>query len=108
MGQAFPATMLVVINRPPVDGGQAGFGQTNCVCSTKTRFNFKRKSTQPMNPKTPARFSIALESRARPVPGSQFSRAVYTRNNASQPGYYIIRLRLQHSQSSFRPRLRFL
>ena len=61
-----------------------------------------------MNPKTPARFSIALESRARAVFGPQSARAAYTRCAASQPGYYIIRLRLRYSPSRFRPPLRFL
>ena len=51
-----------------------------------------------MNPKSPARFSIALESRARAAAMPQFSKAVYTRCAASQPGYYIIRLRLQYAE----------
>jgi hypothetical protein len=61
-----------------------------------------------MNLKTHARFSIAAESRDRAAFRPQFSKAVYTRCSTSQPGYYIIRLRLQHSQTRFRLRLKFL
>jgi hypothetical protein len=64
--------------------------------------------TETMNPKKSARFSVALESRARSAFRPQSFPAVYTRNAASPPGYYIIRLRLRHSENHFRPRLKFL
>ena len=106
-GNLLTQRKLVVINRPSEDGGRAGFGQTDCVCQPKPALNFNPQLKLSMNPKTPARFSIALESRARAAVAPQFSKAVYTRCAASQPGYYIIRLRL-HTRSHFRPRLRFL
>jgi hypothetical protein len=59
-----------------------------------------------MNPKIPARFSVAVEPRS--SFNSQSAKAVYSRHAPSRPGYYIIRLRLQHSQMQFRPRLRVL
>jgi hypothetical protein len=61
-----------------------------------------------MNPKTPARLSTVLEPRDRAALSPKFTKAVYTRCTANQPGYYIIRLRLQHTQTRFRPALRFL
>ena len=59
-----------------------------------------------MNPKTAARFSVAVEPRS--SFGPQSVKAVYSRHAPSRPGHYIIRLRLQQSQMSLRPRLRAL
>ncbi len=67
-----------------------------------------KKIEQNMNSKTSVRFSVAAETRARSVFRPQFSQAIYTRCATSQPGYYIIRLRLHQARNQFRPRLRFL
>ena len=56
-----------------------------------------------MNPKSSVRFSIDLKSGTRPTYAPQYAKAVYTRCTASQPGYYLIRLRLQRSRTLFRP-----
>jgi hypothetical protein len=59
-----------------------------------------------MNSKFSPRFSMSSELRS--AFGPQTSKAVYSRSGSSRPGHYIIRLRLQHSQSQFRPRMKFL
>jgi hypothetical protein len=103
--------MLVVINRPSEYVGRAGFGLTLSVCVNQNPPwalpLINGKINQRMNPKSPDRFAIRFESSFRAA-GRQFPRAIYTRGGDRQPGCYLIRLRMRHVHSQFRPRLRFL
>ncbi len=44
-----------------------------------------------------------MEMRANPVPDRHHNEAVGGRYWLNQPGYYLIRLRLRHSQKAMRP-----
>ncbi len=56
-----------------------------------------------MKQKPPAPALKGLKIQGGPIPGPRRSDAASGRYGRNQPGYYLLRLRLRHSQKALRP-----